>query len=84
MKPRHMILAFAAASATLAGCTDKPSAERTLTRAGYTDIDVGGYGFFACGEDDTFSTNFTAKNPQGQQVEGTVCGGWLKKDTIRF
>lgn len=73
-----------AAATTLTGCTDAPKATRTLEQAGYTDIETRGYSFFGCGEDDTFRTKFTAKNPAGQKVDGVVCSGWLKGGTIRF
>jgi hypothetical protein len=33
---------------------------------------------------DNFATGFTAKNPQGRQVFGTVCCGIMKACTIRF
>lgn len=68
----------------LAGCTNQSGAIEALNKAGFTNIEVGGYDLFACGEDDAFSTRFTATNPQGQRVSGTVCSGWFKGSTIRF
>ena len=65
-------------------CSDATRTERTLDAAGYTDIEAGGYDYFACGEGDSFSTHFTAKNPQGETVEGTVCCGWWKSCTVRY
>ncbi len=69
----------------LAGCTDESNTRRTLESAGYTDIQTTGYSWFECGKDDTYHTGFTAKNPLGKPVSGTVCCGmWTKGCTIRF
>lgn len=68
-----------------AGCSNASDARRALTAAGFTDIETHGYAFFACGEDDTFATKFTATNPRGDRVEGAVCSSLLFKDaTIRY
>ena len=66
------------------GCTSPDRTKETLTKAGYTDIEIGGYDLFSCGEDDDFATNFIANNPTGQRVSGTVCCGILKRCTIRY
>lgn len=66
------------------GCSDAQSTEDTLQKSGFTDIKTTGWSPFACGEDDTFSTGFRAKNPQGVTVTGTVCCGLLKGCTVRF
>lgn len=68
----------------LASCTDETNSRRTLDNSGYTDIHIKGYELFGCGKDDTFSTGFTAKNPQGKTVSGVVCCGFLKSCTVRF
>ena len=68
----------------LSGCTDSDRALRTLTEAGYSDIKLGGYGLFACSEDDIFATTFQATGPSGKPIKGTVCNGLLKGATIRF
>ena len=66
------------------GVSDPLKAERTLTNAGYTDIKVGGSSWFACGGD-WYNTTYVAKSPGGQSVTGTVCSGFLfKNSTIRF
>lgn len=66
------------------GCTNPEDARRTLESAGYSEIETGGYDFFACGKDDTYATKFTAKNPAGRTTSGTVCSGLLfKSSTIR-
>jgi hypothetical protein len=73
-----------AAALLLTSCTDASSTRRTLEDSGFTDIRVGGYAFFGCSKDDTFSTTFSAKNPQGRAVNGVVCCGLLKSCTVRF
>lgn len=68
----------------LAGCSDPDTARGALQDAGYSNIQVGGYAFFYCGQDDAFATEFTATNPAGNRVSGAVCSGWFKGATIRF
>ncbi len=68
----------------LAGCSDRKTATRVLTNNGYTDIRIEGYRLFACSEDDTFSTGFTASSPAGMTVRGVVCSGLFKGATIRL
>lgn len=71
--------------ATLAiACTDETETVRTLQSSGFTEIQTTGYRFFGCGDSDTFSTGFRAKNPHGETVEGVVCCGWPKGCTVRF
>lgn len=65
-------------------CTSEDSSKDVLERAGYRDVEVGGYGWFACSTDDKYATKFRAKNPQGQVVEGVVCCGLWKSCTVRF
>lgn len=74
-----ILLAFGTGS-----CTDESNTHRTLAAHGFTDVRTMGYGWFACGQHDTFATKFTAKNPKGQHVEGAVCCGLLKNCTVRF
>ena len=64
--------------------TDSDDARKTLYKAGFTDVQVGGVDLFSCGEHDYMGRKFTAKNPQGVVVDGTVCCAMLKKCTIRF
>ena len=68
----------------LFGCTSPSRTVNTLQQAGYTEIQTTGYSFFSCGEDDAFSTGFTATNPRGDRVSGTVCCGLVKSCTIRY
>lgn len=68
----------------LLGCTDPEASTRALRAAGYTDVQLGDYVWFACGKDDDFATAFTAKNPHGDPVFGVVCCGLFKSCTVRF
>ena len=69
---------------TMSACTAPDRTRYTLEKAGFTDISLGGYSFFECGEDDHFATKFDANNSQGLRVSGTVCCGMLKGCTVRF
>lgn len=68
----------------LTACTSQSDADSALKALGMTNIQYTGYSLFACSKDDTFHTGFTATNPQGQQVTGTVCSGVFKGATVRF
>lgn len=68
----------------IAACSDPEAASEALHKAGFTDLNIGGYAPFLCGEDDAFTTTFSATNPNGERVEGVVCSGWFKGATIRF
>lgn len=68
----------------LAGCTQKESTIGILKNEGYTDIRITGYDWFTCGEDDTYSTGFVAKNRNGVAISGAVCSGIMKGSTIRY
>lgn len=78
-------LALAAALAlTVTACTQaQPDVAAELGAYGMTDVQTTGYNFFACSKHDTFATNFTARNPQGRRVTGTLCSGWMKGGTVR-
>ena len=78
------ILTIVVVMVFLSGCTDKNTANKTLESAGFTDVKITGWNPLACGKDDTYATGFTAINPQGKVVEGTVCSGVFKGATIRF
>jgi hypothetical protein len=45
---------------TTTGCAAPDRAYEALERAGYTKIELGGYAWFACAEDDFFATRFNA------------------------
>ncbi|WNM70147.1 hypothetical protein [Myxococcus phage Mx1] len=66
------------------GCTNPDRTRETLHRAGFTNVQTRGYDVWSCSDDDAYATKFTATNPAGQTVSGTVCCGILKNCTIRF
>jgi hypothetical protein len=68
----------------LAGCTDGSGARRVLEAQGFREIEITGYRFWGCGEQDTYKTGFSALAVSGDKVTGIVCGGWLKGSTVRF
>jgi hypothetical protein len=68
----------------LSACTDETAARKALEASGFTDVKLTGYSYFGCDKNDTFSTGFEARGPQGQFTEGVVCSGWMKGATIRF
>jgi len=65
-------------------CTSPQMTFTTLQKAGFTEIESTGYALFACSEDDTFKTKFTAVNQNGEHIDGAVCCGLFKNCTIRF
>ena len=70
---------------SLNGCTSKSDTEDALYKSGYEDVVITGWNPFSCSEDDFYKTGFTATNPKGNRVSGTVCSGLLfKGSTIRF
>lgn len=79
------ILIAIAAVVALSGCTDAENANRILENNGYENIQITGYNWFGCSEDDFQHTGFTATGPTGKPVNGTVCSGiFFKNSTIRF
>jgi len=67
----------------LGGCTDAPNTARLLEAEGMQNVQITGYQFFGCGQEDWYHTGFRGiKN--GKAVEGVVCSGILKGHTIRY
>ena len=67
------------------GCNVSQSdLNRTATPYGFTEAKVHDYAWFSCGEDYSFSSNFTAKNGKGEPVSGIICCGILKSCTLKF
>ena len=65
--------------------TDEGGATKTLTDAGLTPVEVGGYGWFNGGAGDLYKTEFNAVNQNGTTVKGVVTHGLLfKGSTIRY
>lgn len=65
-------------------CTSPDSATQVLLAQGYSEVRTTGYAYFDCGEGDFFATAFEANSPSGQRVEGAVCSGLLKGNTVRL
>ena len=68
----------------IGSCTNPEKAVEVLQKQGYTNIEITGYEFGACSEEDVFHTGFIAVSPSGYAVGGVVCSGLLKGSTIRF
>ena len=70
---------------SMQGCNVSQSkAAEVLSNEGFTDVQVTGHAWFACSKGDSFSSNFTAVNPRGQTVEGSICCGVIKSCTVRW
>lgn len=65
-------------------CTSEARAREVLDEQGFTDVEMTGYVWAACSDDDVTHTGFRATNPKGRKVEGVVCCGWLKSCTVRW
>lgn len=69
----------------LPACEDRTSVSRALDSMGMTNVQWEGYDWAACAEDDDTHTGFSATNPQGKRVRGTVCcGAFFKNCTVRW
>ncbi len=65
------------------GCTDKDNAKKLLEKEGYSKIQITGYDWFGCPQEDVFSTGFLAiKN--NKTFIGTVCNGFFSGADIRI
>lgn len=85
MKRFLMGIALIGFGSLLQACTDTSDQNvRLLESMGMSQVKLGGYGWFACSQDDTYSTKFEAVGANGQPVSGTLCGGFLKGTTVRF
>lgn len=77
---------------TLAGCgacDDEAGSQRALQAQGFTNVQFHGHAFWGCSKGDNSAIDFTATNPLGQPVAGTVCCGGkytlnFKGCTVRF
>lgn len=65
-------------------CTRPEQATRILSQSGYSEIQITGWRPMMAGQDDSVSTGFRAKAPNGQPVTGAVTGGLFKGSTIRL
>lgn len=79
---RAMILA--ATALALASCSDPQGTKEAAEAQGLTNVRPSGHSFFGCGQEDTYSTSFSARSANGQCVSGVVCSSWLKGSTVRI
>ena len=68
----------------LTACTDPETATRAAEAMGLTDVKTTGYNMWACGDTYTYSTEFTAKNVLGKEVNGVVCSGYMSGASVRI
>ena len=69
----------------LSGSCCKPEEAKALLESqGFTQVEITGYRWLMCSEDDAFSDGFVAISAAGQRVSGAVCRGFFKGSTIRF
>lgn len=80
---KNFIVAMAVVFA-LFGCYRPDQAKEVLGKQGFTNIETHGWSPFGCGEEDTFTTKFSATSPIGEHVTGVVCSGFFKGATVRF
>jgi len=77
------LLVVLAVAPTCCGVSEDDAA-RTFEAAGLEKATLTGYGWLECGEDDAYRSRFTAVNVKGQQVEGAICCGVMKRCTLRY
>lgn len=80
---RLIVIALALALTACAPMSDS-SATRALEAAGLSNIELHGIAFIGCSDKDFFRKKFTATNSKGERVNGVVCGGFLKGNTVRY
>jgi hypothetical protein len=83
---KNIILTLFAA-ALLSSCTndkDFTKGKAQLENMNYTDVKNTGYAPFCCSDEDDFASGFTAKDKNGNTVEGCICSGVFKGATVRF
>lgn len=79
------LLLIAVLSVALSACTDVFGASRVLESQGMTEIELTGYAWFSCSEDDFYKTKFRAVSVTGEKVSGAVCSGlFFKGATVRY
>ncbi len=58
--------------------------QKVFDAYGFTNAKVGDRSWFGCGNDYTYSHEFTAVSPRGVEVSGTICCGISKGCTLKF
>lgn len=80
-----LLTAVIASTTLLASCgVDPNDARRALEAQGITNVQIGGYAVFGCGNRDRFRSKFTGIGVNGKPVSGVVCNSWLRGTTVRY
>jgi len=80
---RHLVLVLPLLL-VISACTDGKTTKRLLKAQGYDSVEIKGYSWLGCSEDDFYHTKFEAKK-DGNTVRGVACRGfWFKNTTIRW
>lgn len=65
--------------------TDPAKQVAAVEAYGFTNVEMKGWAWFACSEDDDLKYAFTARDARGRPVQGALCSGWfLKGATVRL
>lgn len=80
----YTLLCVVILSTSCTSTNDFQKGKKQLENQGYTNIENTGWNAFCCGDEDTFSTGFTALDKEGRTVRGCFCSSVLKGVTIRF
>jgi hypothetical protein len=67
----------------LSACTDIEGTIKVLESQGFKDIEITGYAFSGCGENDSYHTTFKACRDM-KCINGIACKGLFKGITIRY
>lgn len=63
----------------------KDESRAALSRAGYTEVQIGRYGWFRCEAwQEPYATRFTAVEAKDNSVSGTVCTDLSSRSTVRL
>lgn len=79
-------IAIIGAALFLSSCgVNHDAGKRAIEAHGITNVEIGGYAFWGCSEDDALRSKWTGIGVNGQPVSGVICGGLLFKSyTVRF
>lgn len=79
------LIATAAAGVIEWRLNNRDESRAVLSRAGYTEVQVGRYGWFRCTAwKEPFATRFTAVDATGNDVRGTVCSDWSANSRVKL
>lgn len=79
---KKLLIGLAAvATLALGACRVDPEDQTAIVESyGFTQVQMGGYAWFGCSEEDDVSVQFTATSPTGQHVKGVFCSGLTEFD----